>query len=262
MAVESFYFSHDYGARNDPKLQKVLQKLGHAGKGVYWDIVELMYEEGGKLLLMEIDDYCFTLRVEKDLFICLINNFDLFQKDDNYFWSETIIKRLSRRSEKSKKAQKSALARWGENANAGKNDANAGKNDAIKERKERKENKEYKGEEKEKYFLPVFDELFSFFKNKIVWDDKRCEKEALKFLERFQGVTDMINWQKNAETWFYLGVEFDKKKIVPNGMPNHWDKNYYLNLSGKGLSDYFSHLNNLGYKAVKDRQNNLIEFAK
>ncbi len=33
-AKESFYFSHDYSARNDPKLVKVLMKLGQAGKGV------------------------------------------------------------------------------------------------------------------------------------------------------------------------------------------------------------------------------------
>ena len=48
MAKESFYFSHDYGSRNDPKLVKVLMKLKQEGKGVYWDLIEMLYEQGDR----------------------------------------------------------------------------------------------------------------------------------------------------------------------------------------------------------------------
>jgi len=138
MAKEAFYFTHDYGSRNDPKLQKVMMKLGHEGKSVYWDLVEMLYEEGGYLLLAECDNYAFALRTQCDFIQKLVNDFDLFKKNDTNFWSESILRRLDKRDEKSKKASQSAKTRW-DKANALKNDANALRpeceGNAIKERK-------------------------------------------------------------------------------------------------------------------------------
>ena len=37
---ETFYFAHDYNARNDPKLQNVLFDLGVEGIGVFWCFIE------------------------------------------------------------------------------------------------------------------------------------------------------------------------------------------------------------------------------
>ena len=134
MAKEAFYFTHDYGSRNDPKLQKVLMKLGHEGKSVYWDLVEMLYEEGGYLLISECENYAFALRTSCDCITSLVRNFDLFKSNDENFWSDSVLRRLDKRDEKSKKASESAKRRW-ERANAGKSDANASKNDAIKEKK-------------------------------------------------------------------------------------------------------------------------------
>lgn len=94
---ETFYFSHDYNARNDPKMQKVLMKLGQAGKGVFWDLIEMMYEQGGKLLLSECESYAFALRTELKTINSLIDDFGLFLKDKIHFWSETVLKRLKKR---------------------------------------------------------------------------------------------------------------------------------------------------------------------
>src|SRR5882762_147968 len=138
MAKEAFYFSHDYGARNDPKLQKVLMKLGQEGKGVYWDLVEMLFEEGGKLLLSECDGYAFALRTNESCITKLINDFGLFCKDATYFWSDSVNRRIYERDAKSEKARQSALNRWN-NANASKTNANALRQvcegNAIKERK-------------------------------------------------------------------------------------------------------------------------------
>lgn len=111
------YFSHDYGARNDPKMQKLLMKLGQAGKGVFWDLVEMLYEQGGYLLLSECDSYAFALRVDCDTFTNVLNDFDLFKKDDTKFWSESVLLRIGIRKNKSVKAKESATKRWN-NANA------------------------------------------------------------------------------------------------------------------------------------------------
>jgi hypothetical protein len=134
MAKETFYFSHDYGARNDPKLQKVLMKLGHEGKSVYWDLVEMLYEEGGYLLINECENYAFALRTDAKCITSLINDFDLFGKNDVNFWSSSVLGRLDLRDQKSKKASESAKKRW-DKAKASNNDAIASNFDAIKESK-------------------------------------------------------------------------------------------------------------------------------
>ncbi len=111
------YFSHDEGARNDPKLIKVLMRLGQAGKGVYWDLVEMLYEQGGCLLISECESYAFALRTENELIQSLINDFGLFENDGQKFWSASLLRRLEVRQTKSAKAAESASKRWN-NANA------------------------------------------------------------------------------------------------------------------------------------------------
>lgn len=111
------WFSHDEGARNDPKLIKVLMRLGQAGKGVYWDLIEMLYEQNGHLLLSECESYAFALRTECDLLKKLIGDFDLFENDGTSFWSPSVLRRLAQRKGKSEKASESASKRW-QNADA------------------------------------------------------------------------------------------------------------------------------------------------
>ncbi|MCY4781427.1 DUF4373 domain-containing protein [Sphingobacterium sp. UT-1RO-CII-1] len=128
MAKESFYFSHDYGSRNDPKLMKVLMKLGQEGKGVYWDLIEMLYEQGGYLMLSDCDSYAFALRTSEECITSLINDFGLFENDGEKFWSNSVMTRLNKREAKSQKAKESAFKRWNKtdsNANASNNNANA-----------------------------------------------------------------------------------------------------------------------------------------
>jgi hypothetical protein len=112
VAKDTFYFSHDYGARNDPKMQNLLMAMGHEGKGLYWDIIEFMYEQGGYLKLDDIDTIAFSLRTKPELIHELINNFGLFEKDKKHFYSKSVLKRLDKRVEKSERAKESASKRW------------------------------------------------------------------------------------------------------------------------------------------------------
>jgi hypothetical protein len=41
---ETYYFSHDYNARNDEKIIKLIQKEGWEAYGIYWAVVEKIYE--------------------------------------------------------------------------------------------------------------------------------------------------------------------------------------------------------------------------
>src|SRR5688572_19827736 len=118
MAKDTFYFPHGYNARNDPKLLKVLEELGHEGKSVFWDLVEMLFENGGRLKLADCKSYAFALRTNSELIAKLVSDYELFQSDGIFFWSDSGISRLKAREEKSEKARKSAEIRWYNNGNA------------------------------------------------------------------------------------------------------------------------------------------------
>lgn len=133
---EIFYFSHDLNARNDSKLQKIIMKYGIEGIGIYWCIVEMLYEDKGYIMLSECERIAFELRTDCKKIESIIHNFNLFETDNEKFWSKTIMERMKRLEEKSEKARKSALVRWN-NANAlqAQCDSNAIKQNKEKEKK-------------------------------------------------------------------------------------------------------------------------------
>lgn len=226
MAKESYFFSHDYGARNDPKLQKLLMRLGQAGKGVYWDLIEISFEQGGVLNFEDIESYAFALRTDCECINRIINEFELFKKNDKSFWSESVLKRLDRRNEISKKASESAQTRWG-NANASNNNANAlpshQKTMLLKEKKgeERKENK---NKVNNIYVCPELKDVVSFFLQKGYTEDL-----AKKAYSHYDAAKDeknqwhdsqgslVKNWkQKMISIWF-----IEKNKNYSNQPNNH-----------------------------------------
>ena len=56
--------------------------LGMSGIGLYWCIVECLYENNGYLDLDQINLLAYELRVEKKLIEDLIDNYDLFKKQE------------------------------------------------------------------------------------------------------------------------------------------------------------------------------------
>ena len=107
------YFPHDFNARNDIKLKKVNMQLGLRGIGLYWCIIEYLYENGGYLTLDEdLDLLAYELRIEKELILNLIENFDLFKKQKNRFYSPSVLTRLEAINEKSNINRQNILKRW------------------------------------------------------------------------------------------------------------------------------------------------------
>ena len=130
MPKDTFYFSHDYNARNDEKIKRLIRKHGMQGYGVFWSIVEDLYNNANALRL-DYDGIAYDLMSDSDTVFSVINDFDLFVFDVNTFGSLSVQKRLDERNDKSIKARESANKRWN-NANAlqPQSDSNA-----IKERK-------------------------------------------------------------------------------------------------------------------------------
>lgn len=145
---DTFYFSHDYNARNDIKIKRLIAKHNYLGYGLFWAIIEDLYNNANALPL-DYECIAFDLRADIETVKSIINDFDLFTHEDGFFGSLSIQKRLDERNLKSIKARESALNRWNKserNANAlpTQSDSNA-----IKERKE----KEIKGNESKDFLL-------------------------------------------------------------------------------------------------------------
>jgi Domain of unknown function (DUF4373) len=110
---DGYYFQHDYNARSDKKLVKLSMKYPECkGIGIYWCIVEMLYEEKGYLLRNEYERISFELRTTNDTIKDVIENYQLFVFDDEKFWSESVLSRLKLRENKSIKAKESISKRW------------------------------------------------------------------------------------------------------------------------------------------------------
>ena len=44
MKKDTFYFPHDYNAASDEKIEELLFKLSNEGYGIYWRIIEMLYQ--------------------------------------------------------------------------------------------------------------------------------------------------------------------------------------------------------------------------
>ncbi len=120
MKKEAYYFSHDANAKDDPKILQLRMEMGWEGYGLFWAIIELLRNESDHRMRTHYKGIAFALQTQEDNIKRLINDFDLFQIDDQYFWSESLLKRMELKEERSEKARQSAKKRWNQN-----NDANA-----------------------------------------------------------------------------------------------------------------------------------------
>lgn len=108
------------------------------GYGIFWSIVEDLYNNANALQT-DYDGIAYDLRTDSEIVSSVVNDFDLFIFDGDFFGSNSVQERLDQRNNKSESARKSASYRWN-NANAMQtlSDSNA--------KKERK-GKEIKGKE-------------------------------------------------------------------------------------------------------------------
>ena len=155
MAKDTFYFSHDYNTRLDTKIKKLLKKHKAEGYGIYWMIVEDLYNNANALET-DYEGIAYDMRINEDLIKSIINDFDLFIVKNGVFGSESIEKRLAKRAKKSSKARESAMYRWNkDNANALRTQSDS---NAIKERKVK--------DNKIKDSIISIEDAYDFLKNK------------------------------------------------------------------------------------------------
>lgn len=104
------YLTHDLGARNDPKLMGMVLEMGGVGKAIWWDLVEMLWEQEGylpmnfKMLAFDLR-YCTPEEIQR-----VVTEFDLFQNDGDRFWNVSALARIQHKTSVSEQKRGAALA--------------------------------------------------------------------------------------------------------------------------------------------------------
>lgn len=112
MKKNTYYFSHDYNARNDTKILYMRQDLGMEGYGIYWFLVEALADSGGILPLKIIPVLSKQMDVSEAKVNAIINSYELFQLHEDSFFSQRLMNHLQLRSGYSDSGKIGAEKRW------------------------------------------------------------------------------------------------------------------------------------------------------
>jgi hypothetical protein len=101
MKKEAYYFSHDANARNDVKVLKVRRQLGAEGYAIYFMIIEVLREQSHyKLPLSAIADLAYDFDVSEEKVKTIVCSYDLFQIEEDEFFSSRLLKSMEEYNEK------------------------------------------------------------------------------------------------------------------------------------------------------------------
>jgi uncharacterized protein YdaU (DUF1376 family) len=184
MKKNTYYFSHDYNARNDTKVLFLRMQLGMEGYGIYWYLIESLAESGGTLPLQLIPVLAMQMHTTEAKVNAVVNAFNLFEITDDLFFSI----RLNEHLEKVNQIKISASER-------GKLSANKRKSTKIqqtveqgveqpaqqKKGKESKENKIINTNNFSEDFLNDWNTWLNFKKTNFKFTYKTIESEQIAF---------------------------------------------------------------------------------
>ena len=202
MAAKSYWFPHDTTAFNDMKIESMTSVYGSEGYGFYWIIVEtLSMEEGYKLSLQKKSVYgVLSRRTQstpekiKEFVEDCINDFELFQSNEEYFWSDSLQRRLKKRDDKSEKARELVNRRWN------KQKSNVDKS-AKKDTESRSSlTKSLEGFDK---FWSIYDKKVGKDKSFSLWGklSKKDKEDCMKFIPLYIKERPNKQYRKNPETF-------------------------------------------------------------
>lgn len=182
---------------------------GMAGIGVFWCIIEQLYQSGGQLPIASYKSIAFSLHVECTLVASVVQDFGLFKNDGTMFWSESAMKRMTQKREVAEKRKQAANARWNSNANAmqldSETDANAMQKNAIKDIKDKRDIKEKVEKESSvrepRFTPPTLDDVKQYV------SEKGYDMDPVKFWNFYEskgwmvGKNKMKKWKAAVANW-------------------------------------------------------------
>ena len=211
MAKDTYWFSHDYNARNDNKIKKLIAKHGFAGYGLFWAIIEELYNNDN-ILSKEYDLILSDRKAKPEIIQSIVEDFELFVVDGDHFGSTSVEKRLNERNSKSKKASDSANLRWKKT----KDDANAlrphdnrnaiykGKDNIVKDKKEKIETAEPPAD----LYSDFISDFNSLMGKKYTGDKKSKQQFAARLKEGFSRNDFVVAIQNAMQDKFQQDTSF------------------------------------------------------
>ena len=96
MSKETFYFSHDADAMNDPKCMLLISQMGMEGYGAFWALVELLrVQPEYKMSLLLVPAIAARLQITEAKLKTVISSFGLFLvTEDSFFFSQSLRDRM------------------------------------------------------------------------------------------------------------------------------------------------------------------------
>lgn len=177
MAKETYYFSHDSNAITDTKILNMRADYGLEGYGLYWAIIEMMRNEEDYKLTLNKNTYRAiktltntTIDIEKFINDCL-EDYELFEQDDEKFYSNSLLRRMQEKEKKSVIAREKAEKRWNNNATALQQQCSSNANKVNKSKVNKSkinENKVNKKEQEEKIHFADFVSMTNAEHQKLV----------------------------------------------------------------------------------------------
>ena len=110
--MKKTYFLHESSSFNDYKIIKLRSKLGIEAYGIFWAVLELLFNEENKLCINDYDALAFSLQCDPTKLKQVIEDFDLFVVDDDCFYSKRLNNHIEDINTKSNKAKENANKRW------------------------------------------------------------------------------------------------------------------------------------------------------
>lgn len=198
MKEKTYYFPHDYNARNDPKLQDVLIEHGVAGIGIFWCIIEQLYEQDGTLPFKACKSIAFALHQDSNMVESIVRDFGLFVVKDDVFWSESVNNRIGKRRQISECRKAAAKTRWNASSQQEQSptDANAEQKDEAHTALPETERKPQK-----RFIPPTLEEVQAHI------TEKGYSVDAESFIAFYQsknwyvGKNKMKDWKAALVTW-------------------------------------------------------------
>lgn len=230
MGKDTYYFPHDFNARNDPKLIALRNKFKAVGISIYWTVIEFLHEQEGNKF--DPKNYIVSTLAEqsgtspqqvKDVLKSCVDELDLLRIDGGLYVSDRVLRNIQVRNEisaiRSVSGKKGGLSKA--NAKhlpevAKQTEANAKQNVANKG-KETKEKKERGVAPTHIFTPPTIPELHTAFLAKGL-TDKVALLESNKFWSHFDsngwkvgGKTKMKSWQSAVSSWYHKMDDFKKQ---------------------------------------------------
>lgn len=241
------WFRHDYNAHEDIKQKRLIKRHGLSALGMYWYLVELLYQNNGRM-----DDK--DVRLEAELmdgldYLDSFIEFEMFTVEDGVWTCRRIVDELSYREEqrqrKSEAGKKGMASRWGYNTDITKDNTVITDNNktpksitedntltfTLTDNKERVELSKDNSPRKKVFQKPTLSEVEAYCKERGNNIDAQAWFDYYDSVDWFIGNKKrMSDWKASIRTWEHNEREkastptlpFNKKQFRPTDITGQY----------------------------------------